>query len=124
MRLRLPEERPTEPPTGYKIAHRALSQDGTRAVRGLRRRAAPGAGRRDRRGRARNRADGARPVRAVSEPRAGRRRLTDPRPDRGRRDRLRVGGRRAPARLGRPGPGHPRRRPGRSARAHLRPTST
>ncbi|MEV6170073.1 hypothetical protein AB0L99_17815 [Streptomyces sp. NPDC051954] len=31
MRLRLPEERPTEPPTGYKIAHPVLSQDGTRA---------------------------------------------------------------------------------------------
>lgn len=31
MRLRLPEERPTEPPTGFKIAHPALSQDGTRA---------------------------------------------------------------------------------------------
>ncbi|WP_406345124.1 hypothetical protein [Streptomyces sp. NBC_00648] len=31
MRLRLPEERPTEPPTGYKIAHAALSQDGSRA---------------------------------------------------------------------------------------------
>ncbi|MFI9343497.1 hypothetical protein ACIG0D_19845 [Streptomyces sp. NPDC052773] len=31
MRLRLPEERPTEPPTGYKIAHAVLSQDGTRA---------------------------------------------------------------------------------------------
>ncbi|MFB6937694.1 hypothetical protein PGH47_10220 [Streptomyces sp. HUAS 31] len=31
MRLRLPEERPTEPPTGYKIAHPMLSQDGTRA---------------------------------------------------------------------------------------------
>ncbi|MFJ5258883.1 hypothetical protein ACIQAC_00200 [Streptomyces sp. NPDC088387] len=31
MRLRLPEERPTEPPTGYKIAHPLLSQDGTRA---------------------------------------------------------------------------------------------
>ncbi|GAA3792732.1 hypothetical protein GCM10022403_028390 [Streptomyces coacervatus] len=30
MRLRLPEERPTEPPTGYKIAHPVLSQDGTR----------------------------------------------------------------------------------------------
>ncbi|MFE5817574.1 hypothetical protein ACFQ6S_29755 [Streptomyces sp. NPDC056479] len=29
MRLRLPEERPTEPPTGYKIAHPMLSQDGT-----------------------------------------------------------------------------------------------
>jgi hypothetical protein len=32
MRLRLPEERPTEPPTGYKIAHAVLSQDGTRAA--------------------------------------------------------------------------------------------
>lgn len=31
MRLRLPEERPTEPPSGYKIAHPMLSQDGTRA---------------------------------------------------------------------------------------------
>ncbi|MGW1799329.1 hypothetical protein ACWCQN_26010 [Streptomyces sp. NPDC001984] len=31
MRLRLPVERPTEPPTGYKIAHLVLSQDGTRA---------------------------------------------------------------------------------------------
>ncbi|WP_425246564.1 hypothetical protein [Streptomyces sp. NEAU-NA10] len=31
MRLRLPEERPTEPPTGHKIAHPMLSQDGTRA---------------------------------------------------------------------------------------------
>ncbi|MEU9985910.1 hypothetical protein AB0E10_03710 [Streptomyces sp. NPDC048045] len=31
MRLRLPEERPEEPPTGYKIAHAVLSQDGTRA---------------------------------------------------------------------------------------------
>ncbi|MFJ7072419.1 hypothetical protein [Streptomyces sp. NPDC098781] len=31
MRLRLPEERPTEPPTGFKIAHPMLSQDGTRA---------------------------------------------------------------------------------------------
>ncbi|MFG2479345.1 hypothetical protein [Streptomyces fagopyri] len=31
MRLGLPEERPTEPPTGYKIAHPVLSQDGTRA---------------------------------------------------------------------------------------------
>ncbi|TWV39934.1 hypothetical protein FRZ03_23605 [Streptomyces misionensis] len=30
MRLRLPAERPTEPPTGYKIAHPVLSQDGTR----------------------------------------------------------------------------------------------
>ncbi|WP_033283149.1 hypothetical protein [Streptomyces sp. NRRL F-525] len=30
MRLRLPEERPTEPPTGFKIAHPVLSQDGTR----------------------------------------------------------------------------------------------
>ncbi|MGP4085578.1 hypothetical protein [Streptomyces sp. KR55] len=32
MRLRLPEECPTEPPTGYKIAHPVLSQDGTRAA--------------------------------------------------------------------------------------------
>ncbi|MGW0814909.1 hypothetical protein ACWD00_16900 [Streptomyces viridiviolaceus] len=32
MRLRLPEERPTEPPTGYKIAHAVLSQDGTRVA--------------------------------------------------------------------------------------------
>ncbi|CQR64687.1 hypothetical protein [Streptomyces leeuwenhoekii] len=32
MRLRLPEERPAEPPTGYKIAHAVLSQDGTRAA--------------------------------------------------------------------------------------------
>ncbi|MFC9908274.1 hypothetical protein [Streptomyces sp. NPDC059862] len=32
MRLRLPEERPTEPPTGYKIAHPMLSHDGTRAA--------------------------------------------------------------------------------------------
>ncbi|MBN0044071.1 hypothetical protein JS756_08085 [Streptomyces actuosus] len=32
MRLRLPEERPTEPPTGYKIAHPVLSQDGARAA--------------------------------------------------------------------------------------------
>src|SRR5690349_9623002 len=31
MRLRLPTERPTEPPTGYKIAHPVLSHDGTRA---------------------------------------------------------------------------------------------
>ncbi|MEU1073908.1 MULTISPECIES: hypothetical protein [unclassified Streptomyces] len=31
MRPRLPEERPTEPPTGYKIAHAALSEDGSRA---------------------------------------------------------------------------------------------
>ncbi|WP_086724360.1 hypothetical protein [Streptomyces carpinensis] len=31
MRLRLPTERPAEPPTGYKIAHPVLSQDGTRA---------------------------------------------------------------------------------------------
>ncbi|KOV95953.1 MULTISPECIES: hypothetical protein [unclassified Streptomyces] len=31
MRLRLPAEHPTEPPTGYKIAHPVLSQDGTRA---------------------------------------------------------------------------------------------
>ncbi|MGW2648110.1 hypothetical protein ACWC2T_25040 [Streptomyces sp. NPDC001393] len=31
MRLRLPAERPTEPPTGHKIAHAVLSQDGTRA---------------------------------------------------------------------------------------------
>ncbi|MFH8987555.1 hypothetical protein [Streptomyces sp. NPDC017940] len=31
MRLRLPEERLAEPPTGYKIAHPVLSQDGTRA---------------------------------------------------------------------------------------------
>ncbi|MFJ2717653.1 hypothetical protein [Streptomyces sp. NPDC087437] len=30
MRLRLPAERPTEPPTGYKIAHPVLSHDGTR----------------------------------------------------------------------------------------------
>lgn len=30
MRPRLPEERPAEPPTGYKIAHPVLSQDGTR----------------------------------------------------------------------------------------------
>ncbi|MGW1891795.1 hypothetical protein ACWCP6_16295 [Streptomyces sp. NPDC002004] len=30
MRLRLPAERPTEPPTGYKITHPVLSQDGTR----------------------------------------------------------------------------------------------
>ncbi|MCH0562652.1 MULTISPECIES: hypothetical protein [unclassified Streptomyces] len=32
MRLRLPEEHPTEPPTGYKIAHPVLSQDGNRAA--------------------------------------------------------------------------------------------
>ncbi|MEU9474828.1 hypothetical protein [Streptomyces sp. NPDC048191] len=31
MRLRLPAERPARPPTGYKIAHPVLSQDGTRA---------------------------------------------------------------------------------------------
>ncbi|MFI9252434.1 hypothetical protein [Streptomyces sp. NPDC053069] len=31
MRLRLPAERPTEPPTGYKIAHPVLSHDGARA---------------------------------------------------------------------------------------------
>ncbi|MET7457614.1 hypothetical protein ABZT03_38345 [Streptomyces sp. NPDC005574] len=31
MRLRLPEERPAEPPTGFKIAHPVLSHDGTRA---------------------------------------------------------------------------------------------
>ncbi|MFF8998378.1 hypothetical protein [Streptomyces achromogenes] len=31
MRPRLPAERPTEPPTGYKIAHPVLSRDGTRA---------------------------------------------------------------------------------------------
>ncbi|MFH8770761.1 hypothetical protein [Streptomyces sp. NPDC017958] len=31
MRLRLPAERPAEPPTGYKIARPVLSQDGTRA---------------------------------------------------------------------------------------------
>ncbi|MEV0120001.1 hypothetical protein AB0I16_00380 [Streptomyces sp. NPDC050703] len=31
MRLRLPEERPKEPPTGYKIARPVLSHDGTRA---------------------------------------------------------------------------------------------
>ncbi|MFG2355673.1 hypothetical protein [Streptomyces sp. NPDC048521] len=31
MRLRLPAEHPAEPPTGYKIAHPVLSQDGTRA---------------------------------------------------------------------------------------------
>ncbi|QES45825.1 hypothetical protein DEJ49_07880 [Streptomyces venezuelae] len=31
MRLRLPEEHPTEPPTGYKIARPVLSHDGTRA---------------------------------------------------------------------------------------------
>ncbi|WP_306322598.1 MULTISPECIES: hypothetical protein [unclassified Streptomyces] len=31
MRLRLPEERPTEPPTGYKIAHPVLDADGGRA---------------------------------------------------------------------------------------------
>lgn len=30
MRLRLPAERPMEPPTGYKIAHPVLSHDGTR----------------------------------------------------------------------------------------------
>ncbi|MBW8704286.1 hypothetical protein MBT84_32280 [Streptomyces sp. MBT84] len=30
MRLRLPEERPAEPPTGYKIAHPVLSHDGGR----------------------------------------------------------------------------------------------
>ncbi|MFG3064894.1 hypothetical protein ACGFYM_41125 [Streptomyces sp. NPDC048231] len=30
MRVRLPEERPAEPPTGYKIAHPVLSQDGGR----------------------------------------------------------------------------------------------
>ncbi|MFF8595762.1 hypothetical protein ACF061_30810 [Streptomyces sp. NPDC015220] len=30
MRLRLPTEHPAEPPTGYKIAHPVLSQDGTR----------------------------------------------------------------------------------------------
>lgn len=28
MRLRLPQERPTEPPTGYKIAHPVLAADG------------------------------------------------------------------------------------------------
>ncbi|CAM5261383.1 hypothetical protein [Streptomyces fumanus] len=32
MRLRLPEERPAKPPTGYKIAHPVLSHDGTRAA--------------------------------------------------------------------------------------------
>ncbi|MFF9314541.1 hypothetical protein ACF1BS_27030 [Streptomyces sp. NPDC014748] len=31
MRLRLPTEHPPEPPTGYKIAHPVLSQDGARA---------------------------------------------------------------------------------------------
>lgn len=31
MRLRLPEEHPTEPPAGYKIAHPVLSRDGRRA---------------------------------------------------------------------------------------------
>ncbi|MET9257055.1 hypothetical protein [Streptomyces sp. NPDC003717] len=31
MRLRLPEERPAEPPTGFKIAHALVSQDGSRA---------------------------------------------------------------------------------------------
>ncbi|MEV1021676.1 hypothetical protein [Streptomyces sp. NPDC050264] len=31
MRPRLPEERPTEPPTGYKIAHPVLDADGGRA---------------------------------------------------------------------------------------------
>lgn len=31
MRLRLPAERPAEPPTGYKIAHPVLWRDGTRA---------------------------------------------------------------------------------------------
>ncbi|MER5221198.1 hypothetical protein [Streptomyces flaveus] len=31
MRWRLPEERPAEPPTGFKIAHPMLSQDGSRA---------------------------------------------------------------------------------------------
>ncbi|MFF8928383.1 hypothetical protein ACF1AO_14045 [Streptomyces longwoodensis] len=31
MRFRLPEERPAEPPTGYKIAYPVLSHDGTRA---------------------------------------------------------------------------------------------
>jgi hypothetical protein len=31
MRLRLPAERPAQPPTGYKIAPPVLSQDGTRA---------------------------------------------------------------------------------------------
>ncbi|WP_369238434.1 hypothetical protein AB5J56_34160 [Streptomyces sp. R21] len=31
MRLRLPKEHPTEPPTGYKIAYPVLSHDGTRA---------------------------------------------------------------------------------------------
>ncbi|GGV47049.1 hypothetical protein [Streptomyces spectabilis] len=32
MSPRLPEERPKEPPTGYKIAHPMLSHDGTRAA--------------------------------------------------------------------------------------------
>lgn len=32
MRLRLPEERPAEPPVGHKVAHPVLSQDGTRAA--------------------------------------------------------------------------------------------
>ncbi|MEU6401947.1 hypothetical protein [Streptomyces sp. NPDC046985] len=32
MRLRLPVERPAEPPTGYKIAHPVLSQDGARVA--------------------------------------------------------------------------------------------
>ncbi|WP_413756653.1 hypothetical protein [Streptomyces sp. MMBL 11-3] len=31
MRMRLPAERPAEPPTGFKIAHPMLSQDGRRA---------------------------------------------------------------------------------------------
>ncbi|WP_171167828.1 hypothetical protein [Streptomyces sp. I05A-00742] len=31
MRLRLPQERPAEPPTGYKIAYPVLSRDGARA---------------------------------------------------------------------------------------------
>ncbi|MBV2355157.1 hypothetical protein KUM39_12380 [Streptomyces sp. J2-1] len=31
MRLRLPAERPVEPPAGYKIAHALLARDGTRA---------------------------------------------------------------------------------------------
>ncbi|TLS40589.1 hypothetical protein FE633_40780 [Streptomyces montanus] len=31
MRVRLPEERPAEPPTGFKVAHPMLSQDGSRA---------------------------------------------------------------------------------------------
>lgn len=31
MRLRLPQERPAAPPTGYKIAYPVLSHDGTRA---------------------------------------------------------------------------------------------